>query len=235
MKTKIFVLSFLLQTIFSPNIYGEEKGINPSNLTKVKTQGQLLTYTEEGEYGFKALASIGGAYKSGSQFMGMVEADFVGGEYSSMRAQYFQVFNTGNELLTDLGMSFDYIRPKGIDMDLKAIGLIGRVVSPWEKVSFFPNVAYVQSDLMNNSYNGYQVNLYTSINIASNGSYLLPRIGYTDIDYSKYVNLDFVASIPITNNRRLWAITKAEKIINLEDTVNLDNSLRLSIGMNYFF
>ncbi len=235
MKFKIGFLGCLLYTLLMPSLHAEESVIDPSNLTKVKTQGQFLTYTEEGEYGFKALASIGGAYKNGAQFMGMVEADFLGGEYSNMRAQYFQVFNTGNELLTDLGMSFDYIRPKGIDMDLKAVGVIGRLVSPWERISFFPNIAYVQSDLLGESYNGYQLNLYSSINIGSDGRYLMPRIGYTDIDYLKYINIDFVASMPVTSNRRLWAITKAEQVINLGNSKDIDDSLRLSVGINYFF
>lgn len=221
-----------LMMIISALSFGAED-VDPANLTKVKTQGQLLGYTQEGDFGFKLMGSVGGSYTENTQFMGMLEADFMNGEYSSMRAQYFQAFAVNNEAFPRVGFSFDYIKPDGVDADMKAIGLLAQVKSPWKNVLFFPNIAYVNSKVGNFNFDGYQLNLYTSIYLSADGKYLMPHISYTDIDYAKYAEVNLIYGQPVTENRRLWAVVKVEQDINIENYG--DDTLRFSIGTNYYF
>ncbi len=221
-----------LMSIISTLSFGAED-VDPANLTKVKTQGQLLGYRQDEDYGFKLMGSIGGSYSEKTQFMGMLEADFMKGEYSSMRAQYFQAFTVDNEAFPRLGFSIDYIKPDGLNMDMKAVGLLAQVKSPWKNVLFFPNVAYVNSKVGDNSFNGYQLNLYTSIYLNADGRYFMPHVAYTDIDYARYAEVNLIYGQPVSKNRRFWVVTKLEQDINIENYGK--DTLRFSLGTNYYF
>lgn len=247
--------------------------IDPSDLTATNTFGSLITDNNGKVQGMFGLA---GSYSEGNNFIGLVEHGVKtrGDEQGiqDTRLRYFQVLDTGYQGVSQVGFSVDYMKGwskdndakgKTPESDLVALGVIGKVATPWESFSLFPNVAYVTGNASQEidsksaikaDLKGYQVNLFGSIDLGSAGYIILqPQFMSLDVDFTnkELVNTPERADvfqmktgygIPFTSSGKWWAElshtytrTNTSELMlgGTEKLVDNDNKFELSIS--YYF
>ncbi|WP_104046316.1 hypothetical protein [Vibrio jasicida] len=225
----------------------ESHQVDPSDLTqvntflwgKVDTDGKLI-----------GTLGIGGQYSEGNTFLGLIEHGTATKKdkgdkklAQDSRIRYFQVMDTGVDALPSMGFSVDYLKGwkhNGGSSDIVALGGIGKVKTPWDAFTLFPNAAYVTGEVKNGaskkSISGYQANLFGSLTMSEAGDYLMLQPQWMDTNVGNKFEMKTSYGMPITPV--LWvdvshSYTKVEGR-NAFDGVK-DNDNKFEFGVAYYF
>lgn len=254
---KSILFSGLLALAYNSPIYaGEEKNIDPGDMTKVYTQ---LGASIDSDSNIKALGSLSGTYGNGDNFLLYGEAVFgdnhfhdedYGIAYSNTRMQYFQAKTTSLSALPKVGFSVDLIHNNlpeiasyGDSMSLASVGAVA-MISPKYTGSFmvFPNIAYTKGDMYGEDVDGYLSALYITHRISSNRAYvgLFPEymsLSGEGIERDS-IKLKFIVGTPVTDSGRLWLTSTFEhqeaKFNIAESDYSWQNTSRVEMGFKYY-
>lgn len=168
---------------------------DPSDLTAVNSFA-YGTVNSAGK--LNGMLGLAGNYSEGNNFIGLVEHGVatknnqLGNKDQNSRLRYFQVLDTGSNILPQAGFSVDYMKDwKGANTDtssnIVALGAIAKMPTPWQALSLYPNVAYVKGKAEQGTSNrinlsGYQLNLFGSIALDNLGKYLVIQPQFMHLD-----------------------------------------------------
>ena len=246
--------------------------INPSDLTAVNSFTSLNT---DNEGKITGMLGIAGQYSQGNNFLGLIEHGVgtrsEGQGKQDSRLRYFQVLDTGAQAISQIGFSIDYMKGwskdsgaegKSPSSDIVAFGVIGKVATPWECVSLFPNIAYVTGEVkqeiddksgLKADLQGYQANLFASIDLGNAGYIVLqPQFMSVDVDAkadtsnaTKTVNVFKMKTgygIAVTQSKKWWvevshtyARTSASTQLNKQTERLTDNDHKFELAVSYYF
>lgn len=245
MKKKL-ILCVLLSALSSTSIAGEnsEKSKpDPANLTAPNTFTGLHADNKEVALSL-GLAGHAGDYK----YLGMLEHKSTYERSNEekndrTRARLFGVKAVDWGVVSDVGASVDYIKSTQKNgTDILALGAIAKVNTGLNWMSFFPNLAYVEikkNGTPSIKETGIQTNLFTSIYLDQNGSYLGLNPSYTKTEDVEIKKLEVSLGTPLTSNAKLWGEIKAT-YNNTDVTFNNltlvdDNDNRIQASIYYYF
>ncbi|WP_202910150.1 hypothetical protein [Vibrio coralliirubri] len=230
---------------------GAEDAPDPSDLTKVNS---FLWGQASNKNDLKVNLGLAGAFSEGNNYMALIEHNYNTKEKAdNSRLRYFQVLDTGLTALPQAGVSIDYMRGWGKNSsDLVAIGTIGKVATPWESFTLFPNVAYVTGNAKHDAgkidTTGYQANLYGSLSISDWGQYIMFQPQYMHLDSKQNqtgakvpVDISKMKTVygqPFTSDGKWWfdvthEYTNTQTKEKIEDKSL--NEHRFEFGVAYYF
>lgn len=258
MIKKLFIL-LAVTPFISFNTFAENSGedIDPSDLTNVYTQAAIMV---SGNSNVMPVAMVSGGYDNGHQFAFMAEAKFgntgdngdneFGLEYGSSRFQYFQVADTGVNVMPRAGLSVDYIniRASGLKSDLLALGGVGAINHEYTPgFMLFPIASYVYGRFdvagIKDEVDGINVSLAASIPLGSSGAFMMIWPEYRKLSGSSVetenLSTKLIVNVPLTSDRKWWINTRLEldhsdlsvSGIELQNQWNSD----VYMGIRYFF
>lgn len=263
-------ISTLLILLFVSHVNGviASEQIDPSNLTQVNS---FVSGIVSSDKEVSVMGGIAGQYSRGNNFLGLIEHKSGtkkgpdGKAPQDSRLRYFQVFNTGADIVPDVGFSVDYMKSwkmtKNKDTsagsDIVALGAIAKVATPWDAFTIFPNIAYVQGQTEIGSNNekvdlkGYQVNLFGSIALGDNGQYIVIQPQFMQLDAKPKSNKAAKGDIstfkvktgyglPISENGLWWTelshtYTKTNGKVSLPDAAYKDDDHLVELSISYYF
>ncbi|WP_394242302.1 hypothetical protein [Vibrio astriarenae] len=254
-----YSIPLLSLSLFSFNVLSEttDKEIDPSDLTKVYTQAAVMV---SGNSNVMPVGMVSGGYDNGHQFALLAEAKFgkvgdnsdneFGLEYGSSRFQYFQVADTGFNMMPRAGLSADYInvRASGLKSDLLALGGVA-AVNPQYTPGFmlFPLASYVfgQFDIngQKDDVDGLNLSIAASIPVSDSGAFLMLWPEYRKLSgsmvESESVTTKIILNAPLTSDRKWWINTRLElddSSLKVSGTTLRDQSSSdVYAGIRYFF
>ncbi|MEZ9593063.1 hypothetical protein AB4298_00360 [Shewanella sp. 10N.261.52.F9] len=158
--------------------------VSPSDLTQVNS---FISGSANNNKDISVMGGIAGSYAKGNNFIGLIEHQTEtnkGRKAQDTRIRYFQVFDLNTAFADQIGFSVDYKKswkmssqdPDAFGTDTVAVGIINKY-SLTEKLSVYPNVAYVAGQATGNDGKkvklcGFQTNIFTSYEI-NNSSYII--------------------------------------------------------------
>ena len=161
----------------------------------------------------KLTGGISGAFNESSQYLGLLEQGFNNDGTADTRGRLFTVFDTGNNLVSNIGVSVDYIRNAKSKDTTTAFGIIGKVETPVDWMTIFPNLALVESKIKGEGQNlkskGYQFNLFNSFYIGDSGLYSMVSPQYTKLNDLSTKKLEISFGGPLTDSGQTWWDIKA--------------------------
>ncbi|MCL1095050.1 hypothetical protein [Shewanella kaireitica] len=250
----------------------EKADIDPSDLTAVNS---FTSVSSDDNGKVNAMLGVAGQYSKGNNFLGLiehgVETRAEGQGQQDSRLRYFQVLETGAQAISQIGFSIDYMKGwskdngskgKSPSSDIVALGVIGKVATPWDCVSLFPNVAYVTGEVKQEIDNksgiqadlrGYQANLFGSIDLGSAG-YLVLQPQFMSLDVEAKADLSNVPKtlnvfkmktgygIAFTQSKQWWAEishtyvrTSASAQLSNGTERLTDNDNKFELAISYYF
>lgn len=237
--------------LISLSLQAQESKPDPSDLTQVNS---FAFATADSNGDIKGMLGLAGAYSEGNNFLGLVEhgsatkKGFNDRKAQNTRLRYFQVLDTGGELLPQAGFSVDYIRGwkyyNGVDTNLVALGAIAKLKTPWEAFTLFPNLAYVSGDakadgLAKVNIKGYQANLFGSLAIGDWGQYLALQPQWMDTDAGSKFEMKTAYGQPLSTDGKWWLEIAHEYIDTTPKgqfmPLGTDRDNKFTIGVSYYF
>ncbi|GIU16193.1 hypothetical protein [Shewanella sp. MBTL60-007] len=223
------ILTIALAISLSGAAWANDAQPDPSDLTAVNS---FAYGAVDNEGKLNGMLGLAGNYSEGNNFIGLVEHGVttknnqLGKKAQNSRLRYFQVLDTGSDILPQAGFSVDYMKDwkstnADTSSDIVALGAIAKIPTPWQALSLYPNVAYVKGKAKQGTGNrvdlsGYQLNLFGSIALGDLGKYLViqPQFMHLDGKPSKSgSNAKLSANIfkvktgfgmPISDNGKWW-------------------------------
>ncbi|OIQ26767.1 hypothetical protein [uncultured Vibrio sp.] len=249
---KKLLLTASILTAISGAAFAEEELIDPSDLTRVYTQGAVFV-TSDAEVRLSTMMT--GAWSEDIQFAGFAEANFghdekddFGTSYQNARAQYFQVHALDNGVMPRAGFMVDAIHdrnPVGSDMSLLSAGAIGLINPAYTGgIMVFPNVNYTVGEMFDESVDGYMLNVFTTIPMGDSGAFVQAWPEYMNVSGDtvemESTQFNVMLNAPVSSNRTQWLMTKlayGSTEVKLNDAVIAEgnNELKAEIGMKWFF
>ncbi len=241
----------------NPELLGEsargDETPDPSDLTKVNS---FIWAQASNKNNLKVNLGLAGAYSEGNNFISLIEHDYnVKDKAHNSRVRYFQVLDTDLAAMPQAGVSVDYMKGWGKNSsDLIALGSIVKVKTPWERLTLFPNVAYVMGAAKNEGAKfdatGYQTNLFGSVSIGDWGQYIMLQPQYMHLDAKqKGTNRKAPVDVfkmrtaygqPMSQDGKLWMdiaheYQRTSAKVNGTRLSATDNEHRFEVGMSYYF
>ncbi|MBY6196388.1 hypothetical protein [Vibrio hangzhouensis] len=212
--------------------------VDPSDLTQVSTSG-YLGMNNQGDV--KLSASFGFGITEGQMGMATIEGTMdKGGNYSDSRAQYFQVFNTGNRIAPKAAASLDII--DNTNFTTAAVGAISMFNPGVENFVIFGRVG-VLAGKYNDGFTqsmgetdqdivGGMAAAYLSWKPGADGTYLMFSPEYTYMDGSietSTLKTSLTVGTPLSADGKRWGQFKIENTygsmksskakVDIDDTV----------------
>ena len=156
----------------------------------------------------KVTGGVAGQLGSNASYLGLLEQSFDNKGTANTRGRLFTTFDTGNSVLSKLGFSVDYIRHAKTKDSTTALGVIGKLETPYNWLTFFPNLAAVQfeSTSGNNPQKsrGYQFNLFSSLYLNDKGLYAMVAPQYTSLKDITIKKMEVSLGAPLTADNATW-------------------------------
>ncbi len=207
---------------------------NPSDMTQVNT----FAYGQVDGDDIKAMIGIAGAYSEGNTFMGLIEHGIdAKSKKQNSRLRYFQVLNTHSVFAPQAGVSIDYMKNYSAKSDVAAVGVISKVLTPFDALTIYPNLAYVTGQIDTQSVRGYQANLFASLALGESGDYLVFQPQYMNTNIGTEFKVKTGYGAPLDNSGKIWWDIGHEyqhKTSDSHNTIKSDEH-KLSIGLAYYF
>ena len=238
--------------------------VDPSDLTQVNS---FISGTSSNAGNLNIMVGLAGSYSEGNNFVGLIDhgIETQGHDQGAQasRLRYFQVLDTHNQNISQLGFSIDYMKNWALDKgakgetatsDLFALGFIGKVATPWKNFSIFPNIAYVQGSVnqklkyqpnINADFKGYQFNIFGSLDLGDAG-YIIIQPQYMklnmddDTDNANIFKVKTGYGKSLSKSKQWWAEishtyinTSIAKSKLTQETNNDDHIIELALS--YYF
>lgn len=210
---------------------------NPSDLTQVNS---FVYGTMDSKQSAKVMLGLAGQYSEGNSFMGLLEHGYnIKDEDHTSRARYFQVFNTDTVLIQQAGLSVDYIKgwkKNGLaSSDIVAMGTIGKIVTPWDSITLYPNVAYVAGKVGSKTVKGYQTNLFVSAVLSEQGLYAIFQPQWMDTNIGHKIEVKTGVGAPLSTDGKLWwDLSHTYQNAKMKNEQN-NNDHVVTAGIAYYF
>ena len=154
-KATIVVIALYVLVSCSLLHADQQPSPNPADLTSAQSfiwaQGGASSSKAEGSRTStgvgKLTGGISGAFNESSQYLALLEQGFNNDGTADTRGRLFTVLGTGNSLVSNIGVSVDYIRNAKSKDTTTAFGIIGKVETPVDWMTIFPNLALVESKI----------------------------------------------------------------------------------------
>ena len=228
----------------------EEGQPDPADLTRPKTFIWAQTGGSKVEAGgkynrtgvFKISGGLSGNFSETAQYMGLLEQNFDKKGTANTRGRLFTTFDTGNSVMSKVGLSVDYISHAKTKNTTTALGVIGRVETPWEWVTFYPNLAAVEAKMGKKDdkvkSKGYQFNLFTSLYLNDKGMYSMLMPQYTKLKDATVKKMEVTMGAPLTADAKTWwdvkvGYTRTEGKKKLAG--NTSDGTELMVGVSHYF
>ncbi|MCW7556353.1 hypothetical protein NX722_27715 [Endozoicomonas gorgoniicola] len=153
---------------------------------------------------------LSGQFSETSQYLGLLEQEFDKKGTANTRGRLFTTFDTGNSLVSKMGFSIDYIRHAKKKDTTTALGVIGKVETPWEWVSIYPNIAAVETETKKGpkgdkvKSRGYQFTMFTSLYLNEKGMYSMIAPEYAKLKDVTIKKVEVSLGAPITEDAKTW-------------------------------
>lgn len=229
MKQRL-IIGALCALSFSVN--AEETKPNPSDLTQVNTfaYGQMENST------IRAMFGLSGQYLEGNVFMGLVEHSVdTKTRNNNSRLRYFQVLDTGFDLVPQAGASVDYMKGWEGKSDIVATGIIAKVTTPWDSFTIYPNIAYVAGKTAGQTVTGYQTNLFASLAVGNSGEYVVFQPQFTETNMGGQFKVKTGYGAPLDSLGRFWWDIGHEYERNNAKGFKAIDDNKFSVGLSYYF
>lgn len=250
---KLLITTSILASLTASTVFADDEVIDPSDLTRVYTQAAVFI-TSDADVRLSTMAT--GSWNENIQFGGFAEANFgdtsvdgsgdsFGASYKNARIQYYQVSPLNNTLMPRVGFMVDAIHQDAIDMKVLSVGAVGMINPAYTGgTMIFPNANFTYGEILNETVDGYLLNLYATIPVGDGGSYIQAWPEYMNVSgdsvelESKKINVMFNA--PVKSDRTQWLMTKLEygsSELKQGSSVlsSSDNELKAEIGVKWFF
>lgn len=246
MKFSTKLAATALALTVSTASFAEDKAPNPADLTAANTFGAIQVGGDKDNKFVGGMFGIAGQYSEGNIFLGMVEhRGSTDADNLYTRARYFQILDTEVNLFPQVGFSIDYNKaygPKeaGGDIDTVALGVIGKLDTGMDWLTLYPNVGAVEVKFDGVKSRGYIANLFASIYMGDDGSYLMlqPQSTITkDINIYKF---EVAYGAPMNDKGTLWweakaGYTKTELDSKYLEGKHKDSNTEVLLGLYYYF
>jgi hypothetical protein len=252
MNKKLLTTS-LLTALTSTHAMASDEAIDPSDLTRVYTQAAFFVTSDAD---VRVSTMMTGSWSENIQFGGFAEANFgdtsadnngdnFGFNYKNARIQYYQVSPLNNTLMPRVGFMVDAMHNDAIDMQVLSVGAMTMVNPKYTgNAMVFPNVNYTYGEILDETVDGYLLNLFATVPIGDSGSFIQIWPEYMDVSgdsvemTSQLLNVMF--SAPVKSNRSQWLMAKLEygssELTKGNSTlISGDSQLKAEIGMKWFF
>ena len=187
---------------------------DPADLTRPKTfvwaQAGYSKDKIKGEKSYstgvgKITGGLSGNFTEKAQYMGLLEQGFDRKGAANTRGRLFTTFDTGNSVMSRVGLSVDYIRHAKTKDTTAAVGVIGKFDAT-EWLAFYPNLAAVEAKVgaTKEKSKGYQFNLFTSVYLNDKGMYSMIMPQYTDLKDVTVKKLEVSLGAPLTADAKTW-------------------------------
>lgn len=207
---------------------------NPSDMTQVNT----FAYGQVDGDDVKAMVGLAGAYSEGNTFMGLIEHGInTKSKEQSSRLRYFQVLDTDSVFAPQAGVSIDYMKNYSAKSDVAAVGVISKVLTPFDTLTIYPNLAYVTGQIDTQSVRGYQANLFASLALGESGDYLVFQPQYMNTNVGEELKVKTGYGAPLDSSRKIWwdiGHEYQQKTSTFQHNRKSDKH-KLSIGLAYYF
>ncbi|WP_066015900.1 hypothetical protein [Endozoicomonas atrinae] len=156
LKRATIVVVFLYILVSCSLLHADQQpSPDPADLTSAQSfiwaQGGISSAKADGNRTStgvgKLTGGISGAFNESSQYLGLLEQGFNNDGTADTRGRLFTVFDTGNNLVSNIGVSADYIRNAKSKDTTSAFGIIGKVETPVDWMTIFPKLALVESKI----------------------------------------------------------------------------------------
>lgn len=241
MKFSTKLAASALAFTVSTTTFAADNAPNPADLTSANTFAAVQVGGDKDNKFVGGTFGIAGQYSDGNIFLGMVEhRGTTDADNLYTRARYFQVLDTEMSLFPQVGFSIDYNKaymPKEVGGDLEtiALGVIGKLDTGLDWLALYPNIGAVEVKNGDYSSRGYIANLFASIYMGDDGSYLMLQPQSTITKYVDVYKFDVAYGAPMNDTGTLWWEAKAgytkTKIDGLDNTDNTE----VVLGLYYYF
>ncbi|USD63079.1 hypothetical protein J4N45_18945 [Vibrio sp. SCSIO 43140] len=253
-----------LSAMSTSTMAADEAEVNdPADVTRPQTFLKIDSGAK-GKDGLTRLQlNMAGAWTENIGYLGLVEGDLQtnldAGEgqkkdfgLSRIRARYFQVHNTGLDLMPEVGFSLDYIgydknwvaKNSGVKTTV-AVGAVAKVLTPWDNWVSYPNVTVMRNEYDNGkSGDGFQANWFNSLYLTEKGSYLQVNPQYSNYadetgKNAQALEMHFEGGIPLSQDGAVWGhVTYSEHFFkggNDSRMKHLDGNREVRVGATWFF
>lgn len=249
---KLLITTTILASM-TPSAFATDEPIDPSDLTRVYTQAAVFV-TSDADVRLSTMAT--GSWSENIQFGAFAEANFgdasdensgdnFGTNYKNARIQYYQVSPLDNGLLPRAGFMVDGIHNDAIDMQVLSLGVLGMINPTYTgSAMVFPNVNYTYGEILNETVDGYLMNLFVTVPLGDSGSFVQVWPEYMDLSgdtvemQSKKLNV--MLNAPVRSDRKQWLMTKLEygssELKKGQSSLSAaDNELKAEVGIKWFF
>ncbi|MCW7555067.1 hypothetical protein NX722_21060 [Endozoicomonas gorgoniicola] len=201
-------LILLSSAMAAPSVHGEES-IDPSDITNTYT----YLWSEVGNRDYKFSVGLASDIASKYNILGLVEHTRTWDQGSEVnntsRVRFYGVRNLEGDLLRGIGTSVDYIKGHDSKMDITALGVIGKLNSFSENLSFAPNVGYVSVEhkmggVKKEKSEGYQAYVLASVVLGEDGRYLSFQPEYIDTKNIDADKLEVIYNQPVSSDQKWW-------------------------------